>query len=118
MVAGGGVWSNACRMAGSRGSSRLNAPTSSRTSWREDIGTNGDGLSTSFTAYDRNGFDEWDQEGLRDVFGELARQGVHVVLSNSDTPLVRRLFADAGLSASSRSARSTGGRTGGGRWRR
>lgn len=48
--------------------------------------------TASFTGYDRNGFDEMDQESLRDVFAELARQGVHVVLSNSDTPLVRRLY--------------------------
>lgn len=33
-----------------------------------------------------------DQTSLRDVFAELARQGVHVVLSNSDTALVRRLY--------------------------
>jgi len=36
--------------------------------------------------------DEWDQESLRHVFAELARAVVHVVLSNSDTPLVRRLY--------------------------
>ena len=48
--------------------------------------------TASFTAYDRNGFDEMDQASLRDVFAELARQGVQVVLSNSATPLVRRLF--------------------------
>ncbi len=49
--------------------------------------------TASFTTYDRNHFDEWDQESLRDVFTELARQGGHVVLSNSDTPLVRHLYA-------------------------
>ena len=33
-----------------------------------------------------------DQASLRDVFAELARQGAHVVLSNSATPLVRRFY--------------------------
>lgn len=50
--------------------------------------------TASFTAYDRNGFTEADQHTLRDAFAELARRGVQVMLSNSDTPLVRELYAD------------------------
>ena len=50
--------------------------------------------TSSFTAYDRNGFTEDDQQNLRDVFAALARRGVCVMLSNSDTPLIRKLYAD------------------------
>ncbi len=50
--------------------------------------------TSSFTSYDRNGFSEDDQRKLRDVFAELARRDVHVMLSNSDTPLIRGLYAD------------------------
>lgn len=48
--------------------------------------------TSSFTSYDRHGFGEEDQRRLRDVFAELAARGVHVILSNSDTPLVRELY--------------------------
>ena len=50
--------------------------------------------TSSFTAYDSHGFGEDDQRCLRDVFAELAGRGVHVMLSNSDTPLIRKLYAD------------------------
>ncbi len=49
--------------------------------------------TSSFTSYDRHGFGEEDQRGLRDVFTALAARGVSVMLSNSDTPLVRELYA-------------------------
>jgi DNA adenine methylase len=49
--------------------------------------------TSSFTAYDRNGFSADDQRTLRDVFAELARRGVYIMLSNSDTPLIRELYA-------------------------
>jgi len=70
--------------------------------------------TSSFTAYDRKGFSEDDQRGLRDVFGELARRGVHVMLSNSDTPLVRELYAAFHIERvyASRSINSKGNRRG------
>jgi len=45
-----------------------------------------------FTAYQPGGFSPADQARLRDVCAELARRGVHVLLSNSDTELVRALY--------------------------
>ena len=48
--------------------------------------------TSSFTAYHRDGFGPADQKRLRDVFAALAVRGVHVLLSNSDTPLVRSLY--------------------------
>ena len=50
--------------------------------------------TSSFTAYDRSGFTEDNQRHLRDVFAELARVGVYVMQSNSDTRLIRDLYAD------------------------
>jgi DNA adenine methylase len=49
--------------------------------------------TANFTSYDRAGFGPDDQRQLRDVFVELARRGVGAMLSNSDTPLVRELYA-------------------------
>lgn len=47
-----------------------------------------------FTAYSRGGdFGPAEQTALRDVFAELAGRGVHVLLSNSDVPFVRDLYA-------------------------
>lgn len=48
--------------------------------------------TANFTAYAAGGFGLREQERLRDVCVELARRGVHVLLSNSDTPLVRALY--------------------------
>jgi DNA adenine methylase len=49
--------------------------------------------TASFTAYSRGGgFGPEEQRALRDVFAELAARGVHVLLSNSDVPIVRELY--------------------------
>jgi DNA adenine methylase len=47
-----------------------------------------------FTAYTSEGFDASSQERLRDVAAELKRRGVHVLISNSDSPEVRHLYRD------------------------
>lgn len=49
--------------------------------------------TSDFTAYIPGGFREAEQEKLAKVFAKLAKKGVHVMLSNSDTPLVRKLYA-------------------------
>jgi DNA adenine methylase len=49
--------------------------------------------TASFTAYDRGGFNFKEHQRLAQTYAELARRGVHVVLSNSDTPETRALFA-------------------------
>ena len=46
-----------------------------------------------FTAYHANGFTSDDQERLRDVCLELTKMGVHIMLSNSDTEVIRALYA-------------------------
>jgi DNA adenine methylase len=48
--------------------------------------------TASFTTYSKNGFSEDSQRRLAEVFAELASRRVHVLLSNSDTPLIRGLF--------------------------
>ena len=49
--------------------------------------------TSSFTAYHHDGFGEDCQQALREVFATLAARGVNVLLSNSDTPFIRRLYA-------------------------
>lgn len=49
--------------------------------------------SGSFTKYTSLDFSEKDQERLRDFAVKLHRQGVKMMLSNSDTPLIRSLYA-------------------------
>ncbi len=51
-------------------------------------------LSTTafFTAYTRNSFTPADQEELAEVFRLLSDRGCRVMLSNSDTQLIRRLY--------------------------
>lgn len=46
-----------------------------------------------FTAYAAGGFGKADHEELARVYAELDRRGILVMLSNSDTPLVRDLYA-------------------------
>ena len=51
--------------------------------------------TAGFTAYQAHGFSPADQARLRDVCAELARRGVYVMLSNSDTELIRSLYESA-----------------------
>ena len=46
-----------------------------------------------FTGYSKGGFGPADQERLRDVFQELERRGCFVMLSNSGSRVVRKLYA-------------------------
>jgi DNA adenine methylase len=48
--------------------------------------------TADFTAFVKGGFDEGAHTRLRDCFAALDARGVHVLLSNSDTPLVRKLY--------------------------
>lgn len=52
------------------------------------------GKSPNFTAYNASGFDADDHAVLADRSRDLARRGVHVMLSNSDTTMVRELYRD------------------------
>lgn len=47
----------------------------------------------SFTSYTPHGFGEEDQISLAYTFDALVARGVHVLLSNADTPRVRELYA-------------------------
>jgi DNA adenine methylase len=46
----------------------------------------------SFTQYTGNGFKEEDQIRLRDFILKLHKKGVYIMLSNSDTPFIRKLY--------------------------
>jgi DNA adenine methylase len=50
--------------------------------------------TSSFTSYTTHGFDLASQRRLRDVASALKRRGVHVLLSNSASQVVRELYAD------------------------
>jgi DNA adenine methylase len=50
--------------------------------------------TSSFTSYTSDGFGLEEQIRLRDVFIDLDRRGVYVMLSNSNVPLVRELYKD------------------------
>lgn len=50
--------------------------------------------TSSFTTYAKGGFGPDEQAALARVFADLANRGVCVVLSNSDTPLIRELYKD------------------------
>jgi DNA adenine methylase len=49
--------------------------------------------TSDFTSYVPGGFGQPEQERLAAVFAELSRAGVQAMLSNSDTPAVRELYA-------------------------
>lgn len=51
--------------------------------------------TSNFTSYTECGFSLDDQKRLRDTFFRLSNIGAHVMLSNSDTPLTRQLYAGA-----------------------
>lgn len=48
--------------------------------------------TANFTGYAKGGFGVEHQERLRHVAEKLIARGIHVLLSNSDTPLVRELY--------------------------
>lgn len=48
--------------------------------------------TSAFVGYTSQGFNSFDQEDLANSAIQLATEGVHVVLSNSDTDLIRRLY--------------------------
>ena len=47
---------------------------------------------TNFTGYQANGFDDDEQERLRNVMIKLTNRGVKCLLSNSDTEFIRELY--------------------------
>jgi DNA adenine methylase len=51
--------------------------------------------TANFTAYHAHGFTAADQQRLRDVCAELARRDVYVMVSNSDTEMIRSLYSDS-----------------------
>lgn len=50
--------------------------------------------TANFTAYTSNGFNKTDQIQLADLFGELDDRGCNILLSNSDNPFIRKLYAN------------------------
>lgn len=46
----------------------------------------------TFTSYSSNGFKEEDQRLLRDCVANWAKSGVFVMISNSDTPFIRKIY--------------------------
>lgn len=50
--------------------------------------------AANFTTYTRKGFGDDDQIQLASLFGKLANRGCLLLLSNSDTPFIRRLYSD------------------------
>jgi DNA adenine methylase len=70
--------------------------------------------TAAFTSYAPGGFGLDAQRRLADLFAALARKGVHVVLSNSDTPLVRELYRSFRITPilAARSINSRGSRRG------
>ena len=50
--------------------------------------------TAKFTDYTSKGFGDADQERLRDTALELKRRGVSVVLSNSSSPFIRKLYRE------------------------
>jgi DNA adenine methylase len=51
-------------------------------------------VTSSFTAYTKQGFDSSDQEALREVCYRLDKKGVFFMLSNSSTPEMLELYKD------------------------
>lgn len=50
--------------------------------------------TASFTSYTAGSFLKREQVELRDTFAELHKRGCFVMLSNSDTPFINKLYAD------------------------
>lgn len=71
--------------------------------------------TASFTSYTADGFGHDQQVRLRDLALELKREGVHVILSNSDTPVVRELYGSDEFTIDSVEVRHNVNRNGGAR---
>lgn len=52
--------------------------------------------TAAFTDYTREGFGEHDQRDLADAFRKLDKKGCSLILSNSSTPMLRKLYQDFG----------------------
>jgi DNA adenine methylase len=50
--------------------------------------------TANFVGYGQGGFDEADQERLRNFLVKLHKSGAQVMLSNSNTPFIRKLYSD------------------------
>jgi len=50
--------------------------------------------TASFTSYVKEAFLEKEQKELRDVFLELHKRGCYVMLSNSDTPFINKIYSN------------------------
>jgi DNA adenine methylase len=50
--------------------------------------------TASFAAYAKEGFNESDHKLLALTIGKLTQKGVYVLMSNSDTPLTRKIFRE------------------------
>ncbi|MDM9380115.1 DNA adenine methylase [Chlorogloeopsis sp. ULAP01] len=50
-----------------------------------------------FTAYSRNCFSEKDQERLRDTCAELANRGVKVMVCNSNSEFIKKIYTEIGF---------------------
>lgn len=53
-----------------------------------------DSINNSFTSYTDTGFGKEEQERLADIFKELDKKGVYVMLSNCNTPFIQNLYKD------------------------
>lgn len=50
--------------------------------------------TASFTSYTADNFSEQDQTALRNTIAELHKRGCYVMLSNSDTPFINKIYSE------------------------
>ena len=53
--------------------------------------------TSSFTSYTKEGFLDKEQIELRDLFVKLHKRGCFLMLSNSDTPFINKIYSKAGI---------------------
>lgn len=70
--------------------------------------------TSSFTRYNRLDFDEEAQLKLRDLFAQLSDTGVAAMVSNSNTPFIRKIYKDFNIKKvrANRSVNSKGNKRG------
>ena len=71
-------------------------------------------VTSSFTGYQKGGFDRAEQERLKEVCDDLDRRGVKFLLLYSATDFIRELYADyeVGIVGATRAINSVGSRRG------